>query len=419
MRYDIVIIGAGLVGQSLAAALASGNPALTVALIDPALATPPDLPPELLPALPDLAASGLDSFDLRVSALTARSQHLLTAIGAWQWIRPARRQPYTHMTVWDAEGTGEVNFDAADLHVPCLGHIIENRETLAGLRQRLTACPAVTLITQPVRYLDSRRADGLTPVVLERGSGQDSGGQRDTLLASLVVGADGAHSRVRQWVGLPTSEWDYQHQALVATVSTERPMAATAWQRFRPQGPLALLPMPTNPRLASIVWSTSDTEANTLMALDNADFCTALSAAFEQRLGAITACSPRAAIPLRQRHARRYWQDGVVLAGDAAHTIHPLAGQGVNLGFKDVEVLAEEILAAVARGISPGHDQVLARYQRRRQLDNLATMAAMEGFKRLFAADAPLIRLLRNSGMTQFDRLLPVKQHVMMQAMGL
>jgi 2-octaprenylphenol hydroxylase len=403
MRYDVVIIGAGLVGQSLAAALAQGNPQLAIALVDPALASAAELP-AVLPT------EGLDGFDLRVSALTARSQNFLTDIGAWQWIRSQRCQPYTHMTVWDAEGTGEVNFDAADLHVPCLGHIVENRETLAGLRQQLASCPAVTQIAQPVQYLDSRQSDGLTPVVLAQG---------DTLLAALVVGADGAHSRVRQWVGLPTREWDYQHQALVATVAMEKPLAATAWQRFRPQGPLALLPMPTNPHLASIVWSTSDDEANALMALSDEAFGHALAEAFEQRLGTVTGCSQRAAIPLRQRHARCYWQDGVVLAGDAAHTIHPLAGQGVNLGFKDVEVLAAEVLTAVARGISPGHDQVLARYQRRRQADNLATMAAMEGFKRLFAADAPLVRLLRNVGMNRFDRLLPVKQHAMMQAMGL
>ena len=144
-----------------------------------------------------------------------------------------------------------------------------------------------------------------------------------------------------------------------------------------------------------------------------------LSTAFEHRLGAVIAVSKRASFPLRQRHARDYFCRGIVLAGDAAHTIHPLAGQGVNLGFKDAAVLSEEIVRALKRGISPGRDAVLARYQRRRQADNLATMAAMEGFKRLFAADMPMVRWLRNEGMRLFDRWLPVKQHVVMKAMGL
>ncbi len=401
MKYDVVIVGAGLVGQAIATALVQGaqQKKLRIALIDPTFR---DHEP----------ASGADlaDYDLRVSALTAKTQAFLTCLGAWQKIPLQRLSPYTGMHVWDAEGTGSVTFDAADLHAPCLGHIVENRQTLWAIQQCLQEAQAVDVLTQKVRYLDNRNTEGYTPVVLDN---------NDTLLAKLVIGADGALSRVRQWAGLPTTEWDYGHHAIVATVRLEQPLQATAWQRFRPQGPLALLPLPGDEHLASIVWSTSPAEADAVLAMDEDGFNAALTQAFEGRLGRVRASSAKARFPLRQRHAHDYWCEGVVLAGDAAHTIHPLAGQGVNLGFKDAETLAEDILRAHSKGLDLGGELVLRRYQRRRQADNLCTMAAMEGFKQLFAADQPLLRLLRNEGMRLFDKLLPVKQYVMMKAMGL
>ena len=408
MQYDVVIVGAGLVGQSIAAALVQGNQALKqplkTALIDPNFSQQP-------PA----AGTDISDFDLRVSALTEKTRAFLEQLGAWQNIPAERLAPYTSMVVWDGEGTGAVNFAAADLHVPARGHIVENRHTLWGIQQSLQASAdaghgAVDILAEKVRYLDNRDAQGYTPVALENGT---------LLQAKLVIGADGALSRVRAWAGLPTREWDYGHHAIVATVRCEQPVAATAWQRFRPQGPLAFLPMPHDEHLASIVWSTSEEEADELLALDDDAFNAALTQAFEGRLGAVTASSAKARFPLRQRHAKDYWCEGIVLAGDAAHTIHPLAGQGVNLGFKDAQTLAEELLRAQAKGLDIGSALVLARYQRRRQADNLSTMAVMEGFKRLFAADDPLLRWMRNEGMRLFDRLLPVKQHVVMKAMGL
>jgi 2-polyprenylphenol 6-hydroxylase len=399
---DVVIAGAGLVGQALALSLALDNPDISIVLVDPALARcdrwlQPLTEPE-----------GLDDFDLRVSALTDQSRRLFERIGAWQGI--TRLQPYTAMQVWDAEGTGAVRFDAADLHVPALGHIVENRLALAALWQQLQLCRNIEICAEPVRSIDAANPQGHTPVLLESGR---------TLQARVLVGADGAFSRIRAWAGLPTREWDYGHSAIVATIRCQQPLEATAWQRFLPSGPLAFLPMPVDEHLASIVWSIGHDDAAALMALDDTAFLQALSAAFEYRLGRVEAVSARALFPLRQRHARRYWTPGIVLAGDAAHTIHPLAGQGVNLGFKDVEVLAEELTRAFHRGLEPGSAAVLGRYQRRREADNLATMAAMEGFKRLFASDQPLIRLLRNEGMRCFDRLLPLKQHAMIKAMGL
>ena len=407
MQYDVVIVGAGLVGQSIAAALVQGNEALKnplkIALIDPHFSS-------------EAPARGTDiqDFDLRVSALTEKTRAFLESLGAWQKIPAERLAPYTHMHVWDAEGTGAVNFDAADLHVPALGHIVENSQTLWGIQQSLQSMAetngGVDILAESVRYLDNRDPEGYTPVALDNG---------DMLRARLVIGADGAMSRVRAWAGLPTREWDYGHHAIVATVRCEQSMQATAWQRFRPQGPLAFLPMPHDEHLASIVWSTTEDEADELLAMNDEAFNAALTQAFESHLGNITASSDKGRFPLRQRHAKDYWCEGVVLSGDAAHTIHPLAGQGVNLGFKDAQTLAEELLRAQSKGLDIGSALVLGRYQRRRQADNLSTMAVMEGFKRLFAADDPLLRWLRNEGMRLFDRLLPVKQHVVMKAMGL
>ena len=183
---------------------------------------------------------------------------------------------------------------------------------------------------------------------------------------------------------------------------------------------MALLPLAAeNDKTCSIVWSTNEEECQQLLALDDEAFCQQLGLAFEHRLGQVVKVGPRAAFPLRQRHAKNYVVAGIALVGDAAHTVHPLAGQGVNLGFKDVAALSEELLRADKAGISLGSLSLLQRYQRRRQGDNLLMMGAMEGFKRLFGAQQPMIRLLRNQGMRWFNRASAVKQHVVMQAMGL
>lgn len=398
-HFDVIIVGAGMVGEAIAVALAQGNAGLKIAIVDPAYNKP----------APNMGTD-INDYGMRVSALSAQSQEFLTRLGAWQNIPQNRLSPYTGMHVWDAEGTGSVTFDAADLQVPALGHIVENDQTQWALRSCVEAEESILMLAEKVRYFDNRKDDGYTPVVLENG---------DTLEAKLIIGADGALSRVRQWAGLPTREWDYGHHAIVATVRTEKSNQATAWQRFRSEGPLAFLPMPHDPHLCSIVWSTSPEEAEQMLALNEDDFNAALTQALEGKLGKILESSKKASIPLRQRHAKDYWCEGVVLAGDAAHSIHPLAGQGVNLGFKDAQVLVEEILRGHNKELDIGSKHVLARYQRRRQADNLAMMASMEAFKQLFGADQPLLRLLRNQGMNLFDKVLPVKQHIVMKAMGL
>lgn len=398
-KFDVVVVGAGIAGASLALALRDSG--LSVAVVE--------AQPVACPPLPE--TSGVNDFDLRVSALTPRSCAFLRELGAWQAIADYRYCTYRHMTVWDAQGTGQIEFDESDVGGAALGHIVENRAIVGSLIAQLQQSPGVALFDGCAVRSCERKADDLLCLTLE---------DDRALEAQLLVAADGALSRVRDWMSFATREWDYGHRAIVATVEVSQPHQATAWQGFSPDGPLALLPLPgDDAHLVSIVWSQRDAAADELLALDDAAFCAALASASEYRLGEVTACSRRIAFPLRQRHAIDYVQPGVALVGDAAHTIHPLAGQGINLGLQDVAALAEELTAAAARGEAPGELAVLRRYQRRRKGDNLLMMAAMDGFKRLFEQPALPVRWLRNAGMRTLDGLVPVKAQIMRHAMGL
>ena len=399
-EFDVAIIGAGIAGSALAAALSGKG--LSIALVESRPLTRPQLP------------SGLDvqHFDARVSALTPRSRGMLEALGAWQAIAGYRHCPYGHMTVWDAEGTGEIEFDRAEVNAPALGYIVENRAIVAALLDKLAGAADVTAFSPARLEACTRLGSSKMEVVLEGG---------DSLQAALVVAADGAESKVRAMMGFHTREWDYHHRAIVATVQVERPHRETAWQRFLPSGPLAFLPLPGAPgqHCCSIVWSLKEELVDSLLALDETAFCAELTQAFEGRLGNVLASSPRYAFPLRQRHAVDYVQSGVALVADAAHTIHPLAGQGINLGLQDVAVLAEEILGGRQRGTAPGQIALLRRYQRRRKGENLLMMTAMEGFKRLFEQQSLPIRWVRNAGMRGVGQLGPLKQQLIRRAMGL
>jgi 2-octaprenylphenol hydroxylase len=217
-----------------------------------------------------------------------------------------------------------------------------------------------------------------------------------------------------------TRESDYGHRAIVTTVEVEHSHQDTCWQRFLASGPLAFLPLPgaDGRHYCSIVWSLQEDLVDDLLALDDAAFCVALECAFEGRLGDVLACARRAAFPLRQRHAIDYVQAGVALVADAAHTIHPLAGQGINLGLQDVAVLAREVLAGHTLGSSPGELALLKRYQRQRKGENLVMMAAMDGFKAMFEQQALPLRWLRNAGMRGIGRIAPLKQQIIRHAMG-
>ncbi|WP_339670204.1 UbiH/UbiF/VisC/COQ6 family ubiquinone biosynthesis hydroxylase [Dasania marina] len=413
--FDVVIVGAGLAGAALACVIAQGDPQLRIAMVEAQT---------LSNEAPSLHNT-VQGFDARVSALTLASQQLLADIGLWPEIVSQRAAAYRHMRVWDAEGTGVVDFAAAEVNQACLGYIVENRITLAALLNRLQSLTNV-------HFFNPAKVAGLSESVAalnKRAAGFNNGEQQrcldladgQQLTAPLIVAADGANSLLRQQAGFATREWDYHHHAIVATVQTELPHQHTAWQRFLPEGPLAFLPLGGDHQghFCSIVWSALPDYTQQLMALNDDEFSQQLAAAFEHKLGAVQSVSQRYSFALRQRHAVDYVQPGLALLGDAAHSIHPLAGQGINLGFSDVRVLAEELLRARQRGLGLGDISLLQRYQRRRKAENLAMMAAMDGFKQLFGHNNIALRWLRNAGMHGFNRSPAIKRRVMLSAMGL
>ncbi|MEH6358662.1 MAG: UbiH/UbiF/VisC/COQ6 family ubiquinone biosynthesis hydroxylase [Pseudomonadales bacterium] len=401
--YDVIVVGGGMVGTALAVALASqsvGRP-LRIALIEARAPT----------AMPEIDQES--AFEPRVSALTQASRQLFRNIGVWSHIARQRHGLMQNMTVWDADGTGHIEFRAEDIGQSELGFIVENHITVAALFERLQDFDNIDLIA-PARIEGlSQYHQGQRTVFLDDGR---------ELSAHLVVGADGAMSRVRELAGISHQEKSYQQSAIVTTVKTEQPHQHTAWQRFLETGPLAFLPLRNSDgddHSCSIVWSLDDDELDAKMALDDDAFSVVLARAFENRLGDITAVDKRFAFPLRQRHADQYVQHGLALVGDAAHTIHPLAGQGVNLGLMDVAVLTEELMRASQRQLGLGDLCVLQRYQRRRRGDNAQMMGTMSGFKLLFGESALPVRWLRNTGMNWLNELGPVKNRVAANAMGL
>ncbi|WP_347505469.1 2-octaprenyl-3-methyl-6-methoxy-1,4-benzoquinol hydroxylase [Pseudomonas anguilliseptica] len=395
MQADLIIVGAGMVGSALALALQDQG--LEILLVDGG-------PLSVKPFDPQAA------FEPRVSALSAASQRILERLGVWDGIAARRACPYGEMQVWDGSGTGQIHFSAASVHAESLGHIVENRVVQDALLERLHDSSIGLLPGARLEQL-RRSGDGW---LLSLSDGRE-------LRAPLLIAADGANSAVRRLAGCATREWDYLHHVIVTSVRCAKPHQATAWQRFTDDGPLAFLPLagPAGEHWCSIVWSVTPTEAERLMALDDAGFRRALGFAFEHRLGEVLHADARVCIPLRQRHAKRYVEDGLALIGDAAHSIHPLAGQGVNLGFLDVAVLAEVLLHATQRGERLADVKVLSRYERRRMPHNLAMMAAMEGFERLFQADSLPLRWLRNSGLNWVDDLPEAKALFVRQALGL
>lgn len=391
-QFDITIVGGGMVGASLACALATSNSQLSIAVIDSM--SPPEKP-------------AMDSFDLRVSAITRASENILRNIGVWETIEGLRVSPYQDMHVWDSKGNGVVHFDCADLAEPSLGHIIENRVIQYALQQRLQTFDNVSVIAPAVC---KKLIENEQQVVLLLEDDQ-------VITTSLLVGADGSRSWVRQQTNITVRGWDYDQAALVTYVKTEKPHQHTAWQRFMPGGPLAFLPLSDS--YSSIVWSTSPEHAEQLKNMDEADFKQALQVAIDNRFGEVTYCAERAVFPLRFFATEQYIKPNIALVGDAAHTIHPLAGQGVNMGLSDAAALAQTLIEACEKGKAVNSLSVLRQYERWRKADNLALMVAMDGFKNIFGSEMSIVREFRNTGMNLVNNLPFVKNNIIRQAMGL
>lgn len=411
-QFDIAIVGGGMVGATVACALADTG--LEIALLDGVKFDSSQVP----------FNQDQLKFDPKVSAITPASKQWLQQTGAWQGISATRISPYTNMEVWDADGTGSIRFAAKDINEQLLGYIIENSVILDNLYKNLEQLPQIKIfaparVERIDRLIESNRRG--IKITTEDGA---------SYLASMIIGADGPNSKIRQLAGFETREWDYQHKAIVTTVRTERPHHSTALQRFMDSGPLAFLPLLDHPHnttdqtgtqqhYCSIVWSVVPERSEQLMALTDEEFSRVLGESIEHKLGNIEWVDKRFTFPLRQRHAIDYVQEGIALVGDAAHTIHPLAGQGVNLGFLDAKALSDEICSSLCRRRSLDEFSILRRYQRQRIGHNLGMMWLMEGFKLLFAEQALPLRWLRNAGMSGLDRTSVVKNHLMRQAMGI
>ncbi len=397
-NFDLTIAGAGMVGATLAVLVSQLQPTRRIALVDPM-------------GLQSQFKGVSDQFDPRVVALNAQSLAILASIGCWDTIKNLRATPYRAMKVWDGEGTAAIEFDARDVHADHLGYIVENSALRSVLHQALSQCPNVEVLPDSVEECHSE-ASGIS-VKLASGDG---------MLTPLLVGADGAHSKVRQLTGFDTREWHYGQSAIVTTVKTEYSHQNIAWQRFTDNGPLAFLPLANadqkDSHWCSIVWSIDDRALTSVKDLETPAFCQALTRAFEGRLGQVEWADKRVVLPLKQRHVTQYYRHNVALVGDAAHTIHPLAGQGVNLGLRDVSVLAQELKRAHVRGVSLHECATLKRYQRRVQTHNLLAMGVMEGFKRLYHTQNPWWRVMRNWGLQRVQNTPLAKRELIRLAMG-
>ena len=379
-RYDVAVAGGGLTGLVVAASLARAG--FEVVVVEGR----------------ERGAVG----DGRVSALTVASERILRRLGAWERITGAA--PFRRMRVWEAEGGAEIRFDAASVGADHLGHIVENRVVAEALEEAVESLGVAWRRPSLVAGLEL----GLGEVTVDLG--------RSRLRAGLLVGADGGDSIVRKLAGIPVRSRDYGQLGIVCSVRPEHHHRDTAWQVARPAGPLAFLPLPDG--LCSIVWSTEREHAEHLLALADDAFRHELETAFEGRLGAIEWAGPRAGFPLRAIRAATYSAPRVAIAGDAAHTIHPLAGQGVNLGVLDAAVLAEVAAEAKERGRDPGGRAALERYERRRKAHNLAVDFAVDGFDRLYRAQGAPVRTIRNAGLAATHRLAPIKRRIILHASG-
>lgn len=388
---DVAIVGGGMVGLAVACGLQGSG--LRVAVLEQR--EPQPLAMDADPAL-------------RVSAINAASEKLLTRLGVWSDIVARRASCYHGMEVWDKDSFGRIEFDDQSMGYSHLGHIVENAVIHYALWQKAQQSSDITLMA-PAELQQVAWGENEAFLTLKDGA---------MLTARLVIGADGANSWLRNKADIPLTFWDYRHHALVATIRTEEAHGAVARQAFHGEGILAFLPL-SDPHLCSIVWSLAPEAAERMQQLSDEQFNQALNIAFDNRLGLCQVESDRQVFPLTGRYARQFAAHRLALVGDAAHTIHPLAGQGVNLGFMDAAELVDELKRLHRQGKDIGQYLYLRRYERSRKHSAAMMLAGMQGFLELFAGTNPAKKLLRDIGLKLADTLPGVKPQLLRQAMGL
>ena len=384
----VLVVGGGMVGAAVAVDLGRRG-----------------IPVRVLEARPPTRPTGDEPPRLRVSALNGRSIEYLKALGAWSALDHERLNDFDEMMVWDIAASGRLYFTAEDLGFDRLGVFLENDHLQAALLDTASMLESVQL-DAPAAPLDIRPGrDG--PRLFLEGEGE--------LTPALTVAADGAASPLRDSAGIGVWEGDYGQHAVVATVRPNPPAERQTWQRFTPDGPQALLPLAAG--MASLVWYVSPAKARLLKAMSEADFIEAVEAAFPTDLGLIDTVYARGSFPIRRLHAQRYWQDNVVLVGDAAHVIHPLAGQGVNIGLRDARALAEQIAEAHRRGLPASDPSRLAAYERERRPDNQLMQSTMTAFHVGFTAPIGPFAPLRGLGLQIANHGGWLKRRVLRYAM--
>ncbi len=403
-KFDLLIVGAGMVGLTLALALRKSTK-LTIAIAD------------TLP-ITDLTSKPA----VRVSAINVASKTIFEHLGVWTTIEKQRLQAYQNMHIWDKAGLGKFDFSVADLNSfpknEHLGWIIENTVIRNALWEKAQQDEGISFFTQS-NLANIALGESEVFASFEVPDTQTNNTPQAPVIAKLVVGADGANSWLRKQIDTPMITRDYDHHAIVATVNCSQGNKNTAWQVFLPTGPLAFLPLfPQNNKTCSIVYSTSPEEAARLTQLSPTDFAKELTAASDGKLGAIELVSERFTYPLTMRLAQDFVKDRTVLIGDAAHTIHPLAGQGVNLGLLDAASLAQSLA-----GLAPEQDladqRVLKAFARYRKAEATEMITAMEAIKQTFAVQQSGFKLLRGLGMNLLNNIKPAKKLMIEQALGL
>lgn len=385
---DIIIVGGGMIGATCAVGL--GKLGLQVQLIERA-------------PLPTFVEHS--PYDIRISAISAASVNLLQQLGAWQYIENKRVCPYRALETWEIEGFSTY-FHSDDLKLPELGFMVENNVMQLGLWQALAAHPNVSTTLQA--NIEKQEKCGQNQrIFLTNGESYE---------APLVIAADGAHSRLRQLAGIGLTGWQYRQSCLLILVETELAQQDITWQQFYPSGPRAFLPLLGNQ--ACLVWYDSPQRLAYLKQLSQEKLGEEIMQAFPARLGQIKV-QQSAGFELTRQHAQAYFNQGILLVGDAAHTINPLAGQGVNLGFKDVKTLLDVIESAVKKDEDFSAPSVLVRYQQRRKADNLLMQSGMDIFYKAFKEDILPLKIARNLALMAANKATPLKKQALKYALGL